>query len=1168
MDPAALLAEGIEHFERWQATRSPADLDSAIATFTRLDAAVPAGHALRFWADLLQAMALGNRYTLSDSVDDINGAIVRLKRIIADPSPPPGVGQPELDSYHVALGRALANRINMYGQPGGPPPSGDAEFLDELQTAIDELALAATTGSEQVTLAERAEAAALRAHLVPKLVLTRSIIARKARRQADVAELERVLGETPADHPNRPHLILEAGFAHLQLILRSAGRADCLAQAEHRALAERYLSAAVELLDRGYPERAKAIAFLRYLSLTRRPRSPGAPAGRPDQLLARELADPGPDQAVNAVLHLVAGMAASPESSPADLAAAAAHFSQAMALARDAGTAGHLAGFLTALPAAIRGAFLGLLSNPHATSPSLDDQEAADVHGRRFLRLLAEDGLLEQVAGEMPGFAGALVMLPAFLQGMAASERLHAASRDGDLAGVDAALAELERHLAELPPDHGYQWMLLARVGAGWRERGTLSGAAGDTIRGLETLVTAMDQAAACTPVARIVPDANRTALQRAASAAARLGRLTRDPRVLTVALGRMSALRTAPGMTPAERAGLSQERGMTLLWRHGLAHDPRDLDQAITELAEASQIAGEDASYGLLQNLSVAHWARGDRARGDQERALETGLTALRQRAAAVLLQSGVAHGLQVARTTGSDEVPQLVRWCLAEGRADLAVEALELGRALVLHAATVTTDIPGLLTLAGHDALAGQWRAETGRGPARTSGPAALLGPAAFGPPGDFDVQPPPRVPSLLRRQVLDALRGIPAGAQLLAAPRLAELSEALRLADADAYVYLIPAHREQGWAMLVHADGGIGHLPLPGLSQAAALDAYEQASQAATRSDGDDMASRGTWRQALDALCDWAWDAVTAPVLRTLAEHQPGRRDQPGTAPRIVLIPAGRLGVVPWHAARTPDTDGQPRYAVQDAVFSYAASAGQFARASRLRSRPWSAAPLLLSDPTGELGMARLEVAELMSRYYPDAVFLGLPPGLADGPGRPDEVLSRLPGGSAPPASLVHCGCHADVAPSLAGSHLRLADGQLLSIADILAQASRHDRADAGFLGVLSACLTDLAHVDHDEALTLASALLAAGACAVVGARWPASERVTAPMMVMFHHFLNNGHHRPADALRAAQLWMLDTARVPLDGLPPRLANAAGPGSLLAAPHAWAAFTCHGA
>jgi CHAT domain-containing protein len=106
-----------------------------------------------------------------------------------------------------------------------------------------------------------------------------------------------------------------------------------------------------------------------------------------------------------------------------------------------------------------------------------------------------------------------------------------------------------------------------------------------------------------------------------------------------------------------------------------------------------------------------------------------------------------------------------------------------------------------------------------------------------------------------------------------------------------------------------------------------------------------------------------------------------------------------------------------------------------------------------------------------------------------------------------------------------------------------------------------------MTDLAHVDHDEALTLASALLAAGACAVIGARWPAEDLATAPLMVMFHHFLNSGHPQPADALRTAQLWMLDGARTTLAGLPPDLANAFHFGHFLTAPHAWAAFTCQG-
>ena len=550
-----------------------------------------------------------------------------------------------------------------------------------------------------------------------------------------------------------------------------------------------------------------------------------------------------------------------------------------------------------------------------------------------------------------------------------------------------------------------------------------------------------------------------------------------------------------------------------------------------------------------------------------DQDSALEAGLQALRQRAAAVLLQSGATQGLRIARGRRPDEGIQLIGWCLEEGRSDLAIEALELSRALVLHAATVTTDIPGLLRSAGYDSLADEWRSQTADSSAQTNGPLALLEPGVLGQSEDLaEVRPPLRIPSLLRRRVLGALDGASVGAQLRAVPGPAELAMARQLAGATALVYLVPSQRGDGYALALGVDDATDLIPLPGLSETTPLNAYDAAYQDASSSRWQGSARRA-WQEALAALCDWAWDAGAGPVLRWLARDQVGQSNETGEAPRVVLIPVGRLGVVPWHAARTLDSDGRWHYALEDAVFNYAASGGQFVRASRRLAGPWAAAPLLLSDPTNELPAARLEVAELRRRYYPDADFLGQPADLANGPGTPDEVLSRLPGGRAAMASMVHCGCHANVERSLAASYLVLADGRRLTIAEILDQAQRHDPASRGFLAVLSACMTDLAHVDHDEALTLASALLAAGACAVIGARWPVQDLATAPLMVMFHHFLNNGHPIPADALRAAQLWMLDGGRTPLPSLPSELADAFRFGDFLTAPHAWAAFTCHG-
>ena len=107
------------------------------------------------------------------------------------------------------------------------------------------------------------------------------------------------------------------------------------------------------------------------------------------------------------------------------------------------------------------------------------------------------------------------------------------------------------------------------------------------------------------------------------------------------------------------------------------------------------------------------------------------------------------------------------------------------------------------------------------------------------------------------------------------------------------------------------------------------------------------------------------------------------------------------------------------------------------------------------------------------------------------------------------------------------------------------------------------MLSACASDLTTSAHDEALTLATAFLAAGAVSVVGSRWPVQDRSTACLMVMFHRYRAGGLGDRA-ALRAAQLWMLDPQRP----VPPELEwlCPARPGAL-ADPAAWAAFTHHG-
>ena len=83
--------------------------------------------------------------------------------------------------------------------------------------------------------------------------------------------------------------------------------------------------------------------------------------------------------------------------------------------------------------------------------------------------------------------------------------------------------------------------------------------------------------------------------------------------------------------------------------------------------------------------------------------------------------------------------------------------------------------------------------------------------------------------------------------------------------------------------------------------------------------------------------------------------------------------------------------------------------------------------------------------------------------------------------------------------------------LAGNETLPVSRILAQARRRDPDAPGGLVVLAACTSDLAVADYDEALTLASAFLAACAARAIGARWAVRDEYTALLMFMFHHYL---------------------------------------------------------
>jgi hypothetical protein len=374
-----------------------------------------------------------------------------------------------------------------------------------------------------------------------------------------------------------------------------------------------------------------------------------------------------------------------------------------------------------------------------------------------------------------------------------------------------------------------------------------------------------------------------------------------------------------------------------------------------------------------------------------------------------------------------------------------------------------------------------------------------------------------------------------------------------------------YLMPGH-----ILVITPDGGSRVVDAPRLrvDDDGPLLAYLRASR-------DDAEGRHVWHAALDDVCDWAGSAVLEPLL---AELRVMSARESGTAWRVVLVPGGVLGAVPWPAARLADGPSGTRYACEDLILSSAASARQLLDVASRVGLPLGLQPVLVSDPTGNLLGAAGEVLALQQAFYPDAVVLGelgaveaapssegLEPPLTSGPGTPDEVLALLPGVSTSSgASLVHFSCHAHTAATAEASYVKLTTP--LPIRAVLDRAAERAPDAPGPLVVLAACVSDLTERDYDEALTLATAFLAAGAVTVVGSRWKVDDQLTAVLMCAFHHFLVEGRQGAADALRSAQLWMLDPDRAELSGLTESMLGDID-GSDLTDVAAWAAFGHHG-
>jgi hypothetical protein len=1142
------------------------DLDDWIRCVRELRDAFPEDEGLRrHYAGQLSAGLAMPATNGDDPCASRDEAIVLLEEIVQDPA----LAEPARASYRQMLGQLLLLRVL---PPGLSWRSDTREIMRALasaplltsegarrdvDSAIDQLSRvseepALDAASRGVALALLGQAVLLRGsaqlagpdqdrvigclerarrelpawtpgrgELVFQLGQLRS--ERAVRRGVQLADVDAAIEElTEAErlirpgHPVRPMLLRELGMCRMRRLVATGDHDD-------QAGAIDAFDEAIQLMEPSDPMRADTLGMLGPLLLG--PTASRTPTGSPDRIIAvmREaLSAPLiPRREAEFRVHLGNALCVrfSQTKQDSDSTEAIRQFRQAADLVPDPADDIHLLA-LTASGSA--------LADRYDARQDVQDIDAAIDH-----LATVDAALAERPAGPASPFG----FNPPYVRSLLASARLQKAHRN-EQAGrpqddLAAAIDGLEAALAALPPNDPMaprmrNELAVARVllanrtqdTEGWR-------------RGVSEIV------ALALAVPPDHPD-RATLLGRAGYAQVSAAEVANDAVMLDRGISMLDeALMTAKVGDTARIRHLIP-LGDALFARYRLRGQPQDLDRAVSRMEEAWTAVEARPGHPLApltaRTLALAYRTRADAARQDLLKAHATARDGLRAHARNVLLQTGAERGLTLARAAAEDVLLATMR-CLADGYVEDAVAALETGRGLVLHATTTASDLPGLLSAAGHPELATEWaQASPGQGRNETT---------EYPSPESLD----------LRHRTLAALSGDIAHDRLLSPPTITDIARALRIVGRDALVYLVPEvvvspaadgvsgiERYGGRAIVVWFDGSIVQLDLPDLrtdggptadyaaAQSAALNALRQ-----TPAANEAAFAHAHMNETLTALCDWAWDSTMGRLLAKLSERMDGRE------PAIVLVPVGMLGIVPWHAAR------------------------QLAEAASRPRLPVDSGVVLVANPDGTLPWAGLGAQAIRGSFYPTAEYLGLPSSAATGTGTAQEVLSRLPGPSAPGVAVLEFDCHAENGDSPARARLHLADGDL-KVDRILRHTAGRPTAGSGGLVLLSACVSDLVDQDFDEALTLATSFLAAGAVSVIGSRWAIDDAGTAVFMYMFHHYFHRGATSPGAALRATQLWMLDPRRAMPPGAPAHLAALASK-SELARIESWGAFSHHG-
>jgi CHAT domain-containing protein len=271
---------------------------------------------------------------------------------------------------------------------------------------------------------------------------------------------------------------------------------------------------------------------------------------------------------------------------------------------------------------------------------------------------------------------------------------------------------------------------------------------------------------------------------------------------------------------------------------------------------------------------------------------------------------------------------------------------------------------------------------------------------------------------------------------------------------------------------------------------------------------------------WLTRLESTTRLLWHQVMAPLIQAVPKSVP-----------ITLIPVGRLGLLPLHAAWTEDNNAPTgkRYALDELTIHYAPNARSLAQASKVAQQVRANHILAVDEPKPvkepPLPSSEYEVQTVVANFAQSQIF------------QHEKATRQAILNTLSDCNVLHCSCHgsANLEKPLE-SGLIMANNKRLTVKDLLDL-----RLNGIRLATLSACETGIPGLElPEEVVGLPAGLLQAGVASVVASLWSVSDMSTALLMTKFYQNVTTLWQAQgtqasiAPALQAAQCWLRDATQ----------------------------------